>query len=129
MSLRRFNGWEPKRTTTVTEWENGRPKTWVTVTEPEFDANERDDWYAMAEYQNALCPSCGRLRSLCENPDVDWYPQMHVCWASAAQSVASRRWHKKHEDAKPDAAGYLPTDGGFVWVSTEDLTPDDDFLN
>ena len=53
---------------------------------------------------------------------------MHVCWATAAQSVATRIWHKRHENAKPDDAGFLPTDGALVWISTDDLSPDDDFL-
>jgi hypothetical protein len=34
----------------------------------------------------------------------------------------------KHEKASPDLAGNMPTDGVLVWVSDEDLTPDDDFL-
>lgn len=43
--------------------------------------------------------------------------------------VATRRFQKKHEEAKPDGAGYLPTDGSLVWVSGQDLTPDDMFLS
>lgn len=123
-----MKGWEPKRITTVTEWVDGRPSRWVTELEPEFDANELDDQYALEEYQESLCPQCGQLRSICSDPSVSHYPQLHVCWATAAQMVASRRFHNLHEKAKPDSAGYLPTDGALVWVSDEDLTPDDDFL-
>lgn len=130
VSLRRWSGWEPKRTTTVTEWDaEGRPTQWVTEIEPEFDANERDNWYALAEWEDALCVQCGQLRSICEDPEQAWYPQNNVCWSTAARMVATRRFQNKHEKAKPDGAGYLPTDGSVIWVSSQDLTPDDMFLS
>jgi hypothetical protein len=100
----------------------------VTEVEPEFDVNERDSWYALAEYEDALCPQCGQLRSICEDPEIGWYPQRHICWATTAREAATRRWAKKHEKAEPDSVGALPTDGTIVWVSDEDLTPDDNFL-
>lgn len=128
MSLRRWSGWEPKRTTKVTRWENGKPAEWVTEVEPEFDVNERDSWQALAEYEDALCPQCGELRSVCEDPSQDWYPQRMVCWSTAARAVASRRWDKLNEKVKPDASGYLPTDGAVIWAASEDLSPDDNFL-
>lgn len=90
--------------------------------------NERDNWDALHEYEDALCPQCNQLRSICEDPNTDFYPQLHTCWASAAVTVSTRRFHKRHDKAKPDKAGYLPTDGRLVWISTEDLTPDDNFL-
>lgn len=101
----------------------------MTEVEPEFDVNERDSWYALAEYEAALCPQCGELRSICEDPEQEWYPQRMVCWSSAARSVATRRFDKLHENDKPDAAGNLATDGTVVWVASEDLSPDDDFLH
>jgi hypothetical protein len=69
------------------------------------------------------------LRSICEDDDQLWYPQRHVCHATAAQQNASRKFHTMHREAKPDVAGYLPTDGHMVWASDQDLTPDDDFLS
>lgn len=90
--------------------------------------NERDSWYAKWEFDQAVCPNCGNLRSVCSDPDTDFYPQRTICWATAAQQVVLRRWHKKHEKAQPDEAGYLPTDGTTIWVSPDDLTPDDDFI-
>ena len=130
MSFKRWNGWEPKRTTTVIERDaEGRPSRWVTEVEPEYDANERDNWYALEEFEDALCPQCGQLRTLCEDPELAWYPQLHVCWNTAHRESTTRRWRKRHEKAKPDPlSGHLPTDGGLVWMSTEDLTPDDDFV-
>ena len=100
----------------------------MTEVEPEFDANERDSWEALKEYREAVCPHCGNLRAICSDPDTEFYPQRDVCYASASQAWALRKWHSKHEDPKPDASGFLPTDGTTIWVSTADLTPDDDFL-
>lgn len=108
---------------------DGKPSKWVTETESEFDVNERDSWYAKWEYEAAICPQCGRLRSVCEDPATPWYPQRSTCWASAAQEVVLRKLHDKHEKSTPDGAGYLPTDGVSVWVSDQDLTPDDNFLD
>lgn len=82
----------------------------------------------MWEYDQAICPQCGNLRAVCEDPNTDWYPQRSVCYSSAATEVTNRKWHKRHEKATPDSNGFLPTDGVVVWVSPEDLTPDDDFL-
>jgi hypothetical protein len=59
---------------------------------------------------------------------VDNYPQRTVCWVTAAREVAERRWERRTEGAKPDSAGYLPGDGMRIWMSREDLSPDDDFL-
>jgi hypothetical protein len=69
---------------------------------------------------------------VCSNPEgahgEGFYPQLSTCWVDATRENVTRQWRKKHEKARPDAAGYLPTDGRTPWVSTEDLTPDDDFL-
>lgn len=104
----------------------------MTETEVEFDANERDSWRALAEYRSSICPQCKNLRAICSDPEgvagEGYYPQLDVCWVTASRDVASRRWHKKHEKASPDSAGYLPTDGAALWSSPLDLSPDDDFL-
>lgn len=116
----------------MTEWtEDGRPAAWVTETEPEFDPNERADWHDLDEYEQEVCAQCGNLRAICSDPmglGEGFYPQRHVCWATAAREVATRAWHTKHENAKPDRAGFLPTDGTTIWVSPENLTPDDNFI-
>jgi hypothetical protein len=57
-----------------------------------------------------------------------WYPQRDVCYASADLEVHERAWSKKHEKATPDHQGRLPTDGTRLFVSVEDLDPDDQFL-
>lgn len=120
----------------MTEWtDDGRPAAWVTEVEPEFDANERDGWYARKELLEATCPKCGNLRAICSNPDgLDgggYYPQVHVCYVSAARDMVSRRWHERHQKSRPDDHGYLPTDGRTVWAALADLEPDStelDFL-
>ena len=129
MSLRRFRGWEPKQTHTVVEWDDqSRPLRWVTEIEPEFDSLERNGWHELEEYETAICRDCGNLRSVCSDPMQLWYPQRTICYATADLSVHRRRWAKKNENARPDHAGRLPDDGTTLWVSTEDLTPDDKFL-
>lgn len=117
----------------MTEWtEDGRPAKWTTTIETEFDANERDSWYALAEYRRALCPLCGNLRAICSDPEGitghGFYPQRDICWATATREVATRAWRDKNEKARPDDAGFLPGDGVTVWASAADLTPEDDFL-
>ena len=57
-----------------------------------------------------------------------WYPQRDICYAAADLSVHQRRWTKKHEKAPAGPEGRLPTDGVRVWVSPDDLTPEDRFL-
>lgn len=58
-----------------------------------------------------------------------FYPQLHRCWVTAAQKATQRRYDRLHADEQPDEYDQLPTDGTSVWMSTEDLTPDDDFLD
>lgn len=103
------------------------PAKWVTEVEPEFDVNERDSWDALAEYEAALCPQCGDLRSLCEGPTPAYHPQLHVCYKTAATEVYTRRWHKKYEGVKPDKDGWKPTDGGFIWVTDDPDMEDNPF--
>ncbi len=93
-----------------------------------FDDDSRESAYALWQDERERCPDCGQPRDVCADRDVDYFPQRTICWATAARRVAQRRWDKRNENAKPDAAGYLPDDGATVWVSPHDLTPDEDFL-
>jgi len=111
----------------VTRWDDqGRPAEWVTESEPEFDANERDSWYAKAEYDLAICPSCGDFRAICSTPGGltgDGYNiRQDVCYASAARESVLRRISRKFEKTQPDLQGSLPTDGVSIAVTLE---PDD----
>lgn len=117
----------------MTRWEDGRPVEWVTTVEPEFDDEERESWYALEEWQASLCPHCGNPRVICSNPDgLDgrgFYPQRDVCYVTAARERTQRQFSRLHEKAKPDPAGYLPTDGVHIRASLYDESPEDDFLD
>ncbi|MFT3871064.1 MAG: hypothetical protein QM714_00225 [Nocardioides sp.] len=80
----------------------------------------------LLEYERQICPRCGNLRSVCSNPDVPWYPQRSMCYATGARELTLRRLHKKHKDPGTDAMA--PTDGMTVWMSRDDLSPDDEFV-
>lgn len=83
----------------------------------------------MIAYVREVCPSCGNLRSVCSDPATDWYPQRSTCYATAAREVTLRRLQKKHaKQPLHESMDLHPLDGLHVWVATEDLTPDDDFV-
>lgn len=112
---------------TVTRWDDaGRPAEWVTEVEAEFDANERDSWYALAEHEQAICPHCGNYRAICSTPGGlggdGYHIREDVCYASAARDATLRRISKKFAKSQPDLQGSLPTDGVSIAVT---LTPDD----
>lgn len=99
----------------------------MTETEPEFDANERESWYSLVDYEVEVCPKCGNLRAICSDPDRVWYPQRHTCYAAADLEANYRRWEARHKDAVP-INWRLPSDGTTLWVSVDNLTPEDNFI-
>jgi hypothetical protein len=82
----------------------------------------------MIAYVREVCPSCGNLRSVCSDPDIPWHPQRTMCLATAAREVALRRVYRKYKHPAPDDPEVHETDGMQVWVSMDDLTPDDNFI-
>ncbi len=74
-----------------------------------------------------VCSSCGSLKSVCSNPEQGWYPQRDFCSNAASHEVTMRRLRHKHKDNEPGKAPH-PLDGVTVWMSTQDLTPDDNFV-
>lgn len=74
-----------------------------------------------------VCPSCGNLRSVCSDPDLALYPQKSVCYPTAVKELTLRRLRKRHSDDMGTEELH-PLDGLAVWVSHDDLTPDDDFV-
>lgn len=94
-----------------------------------FTDADRDALAAWYADQEERCPQCKQPRELCSNPRTLLYPQRHICYVTAAEERSRRLRARVTEGAKPDRNGYLPTDGELIWVSAEDLTPDDDFLN
>lgn len=87
------------------------------------------------------CPQCARPLLECRDADRVWYPQRTICYASMEAASANALYDKRH-DALPFHDGtfeswakhrtpshpYHFRDGVTVWVHTEDLAPDDDFL-
>lgn len=96
------------------------------MTPGQFRALPEDEQTEILEFERLLCPSCGNLRSVCSNPDQEFYPQRSMCYATAAKEITVRRLRKKH-DKEPGTEPH-PLDGMAVWVSTDDLSPDDDFV-
>jgi hypothetical protein len=86
-----------------------------------------DDQAEMIAYVTEICKTCGNLRSVCSDPDLALYPQRSMCYSSAARELTVRRLREKHK-AEPGTAELHPLDGLSVWMSPEDLTPDDDFV-
>jgi hypothetical protein len=81
----------------------------------------------MIAYLTEVCPDCGNLRSVCSDPERAFYPQRRMCYASAVRDLTARRLHEKH--GHPDGVADLhPLDGMGLYVSPDDLTPDDDFV-
>lgn len=74
-----------------------------------------------------VCPHCGNLRSVCSDPDVPWYPQRSVCYATAARELTGRRVRERYK-SKPGTEVLHPTDGVSIWMAQDDLGTADDFF-
>jgi hypothetical protein len=81
----------------------------------------------MTAYVTEICPSCGNLTSVCSDPEVAWYPQQSVCYATAAREQTSRALYDAHGTPDPTSQEPHFMDGKTVYVSVHDLTPDDSF--
>jgi hypothetical protein len=92
----------------------------------QFRALPESDRDLMLAHHEHVCPDCGNLRADCSDPDRPWFPQRSVCWATAAREVVARRLVAKHKQ-EPGEEPH-PLDGVKVYVSAEDLSPDDDFI-
>lgn len=72
VSHRRFCGWEPRRVTTFEYDDAGRVVRSVTVTEPEWDDEQRELVYALAQYEASLCPGCGGDLAETTSPEAEY---------------------------------------------------------
>lgn len=95
------------------------------MTPGQFRALSEDEQAEILAFEQELCPACGNLRSVCSDPERAFYPQRSMCYASAVKEVVLRRLRKRH-DGEPGTELH-PLDGMGVWVSPDDLTPEDDF--
>lgn len=82
---------------------------------------------------------------MCSDPDVTYYPQRSVCYADMNAAAARRIYDELHGEGShmlfhdgsfevwsPRFSTGMPfkhDDGVSIWMSTEDLSPDDDFLS
>jgi hypothetical protein len=94
------------------------------------------DW----QREQEICSKCGRPLSICSDPEVQWFPQRTICYAEMATAQVRWQWEQLHGDQFHDgsfeawsksrsaAFPFAADDGTSLWVSTENLTPDDDFL-
>lgn len=95
MSWRRWNGWEPARSTVYTFDDDGRPLTAVTTVEAEWDEQSRGYALALGDYEAGLCPGC--RHPLAETTDArheDRYiPGVAIrCHMCTARGQASQRY-------------------------------------
>lgn len=98
------------------------------IRESPWDEDARSHAEALFEAERMICPKCGNPREVCSQPGLPWYPQRSTCYAKAAEEIADRAWSAVIEGKFPDVA-MKPRDGTHVWASSEDLTPDDDFIS
>lgn len=82
---------------------------------------------------------------VCSDPEVVFYPQRTICYADMEATAAREQYADLHDEdsgmafhdgsfkvwsrRRSEAFPYGANDGVSIWVSTEDLTPDDDFLS
>jgi hypothetical protein len=118
-----FLGRAPAETHTTTH-PDGSVSVTVVTREPLWTDGDREAAYALYDDEDDKCPQHGGPMSECEDPP-DVYPVRKVCWIAAAQTVAERERAKETEDALPDEAGYLPTDGESIVLSFVDPNPDE----
>lgn len=81
----------------------------------------------LAEYE-LVCPMCGNLREECSNPkSAARYPQRSTCHITAVYERTMRkiRAHHGHPDPSSPESHFL--DGVSVWMSKDNLTPEDTF--
>ncbi|WP_431935792.1 hypothetical protein [Micromonospora sp. RP3T] len=112
MSLKRFEGWEPRTVTRVTAWtDDGRPAGWETRTEAEWDGRERSLVLALGMWEAGLCRRCGHHLDETTDPDHDqdnpeaghgWIADgPDECFACKALHRAEEKWQKEAPEVAP----------------------------
>jgi len=112
VSLKRFEGWEPRTITKVTRYDKrGRPAVWETRTEREWDPRERSLILALGFWEAGLCRKCGEHLDATTDPANDqdnpatsygWAADgPDECFACKALHRAEERRHKEAPDVGP----------------------------
>lgn len=103
----------------------------------------QEEWVADWEADRERCAQCGRPRSECSDPEVDWYPQRTICWATVARDVAVRKYREMYSSKQYHSGGFdFPVekfdaevapfsmfDGVSIWVSRTDHGEGGEFLS
>ena len=106
-----------------------------------YDLPEVEDIIAAWEVDQERCPHHGGPLSECPDDEKDWFPQLRICQPAMQLAAANRLYDLRHKD-KPYHDGlrrfwaeepsrltpFHYRDGVTIWMSKDDLTPDDDFL-
>lgn len=109
ISLKRFEGWEPKTVTEYVYNDNGQIDHTITTVEPEWDEDETSLMLALHALELDTCSGCnGRLSetTLPENDDnykVDPPERCHKC------TVLSKAADKYTESDAPTALRFIAT--------------------
>ena len=102
---------------------------------------EVEDIIADWEIEQERCRFHGGPYGECPDAEKPWYPQMAICYPTMQLDAAKRRYEEIHKAlpyhdgsfkrwAEKPSLGFPfhHSDGVTIWMSREDLTPDDDFL-
>lgn len=107
ISVKRFDGWEPKRTTTYRYDDDGRLVESITFTEEEWDPQQQAWMLALHVLETDRCPGCGGRWSDTTHPDnQDAYtvPDPVRCHSCTAKSIAE----DKNQNPQPHALYFIP---------------------
>jgi hypothetical protein len=82
---------------------------------------------------------------VCGDSETTFYPQRDICYADMERAAAAWKYERLHGDEssrrfhdgtfknwsreRSAAFPYAHDDGVTIWVATEDLNPDDNFLD
>lgn len=112
VSLRRWDGWEPRRVTVHTYDQQGRPDRSVTYTEPEWDDEQRGWVLALLEAEAGECSGCGGNLDDTMHPDAEeaWVGEIAGrCHRCTALAVAADRWTGNKDVKHPQALRFRAT--------------------
>lgn len=71
ISYKRLSGWEPEERIEYERDELGQVSAATVTREPEWDDAERAWAFALANYEDSLCPNCGRPLEVCTAMDTE----------------------------------------------------------
>lgn len=103
ISLRRFDGWEPRQVHEHEYDETGRLIRTVVVRESEWDDDERAWMLGLALREDGECQRCGGDLHETLDYDYKWEPQPPLVCLRCLALAGDRQQYAKH----PDRAGMI----------------------